>query len=102
MRAGDPQLRPMHLLLHPLPRPHRRSRMSVPSGVRGTVIGVGNEFRRDDGFGPAAVAPRAGRQARDGRLAAVDLRASDGEPTALLELWRDADLAVVVDAVQSN
>jgi hydrogenase maturation protease len=76
--------------------------MSVPSGDRCTVIGVGNEFRRDDGFGPAVVATLAGQRASDGRLAAVDLTTSDGEPIALLELWRGADLAVVVDAVQGD
>jgi hydrogenase maturation protease len=69
---------------------------------RRVVIGVGNEFRRDDGFGPAVVAELARRQAGDPRLAAVELRASDGEPTRLLDLWTGADLAVVVDAVRDG
>lgn len=63
-----------------------------PAGV--VVIGVGNEFRRDDGIGPrvlealrAAVPPW------------VRLVASDGEPVRLIEAWAGADLAIVVDAV---
>jgi hydrogenase maturation protease len=68
-------------------------------GGRRVVIGVGNDYRRDDGFGPAVVAALAGRQADDPRLAEVDLRVSDGEPTRLIDLWTGADLAVVVDAV---
>nr|BFE71859.1 hypothetical protein GCM10020092_051600 [Actinoplanes digitatis] len=63
------------------------------------VIGVGNDYRRDDGFGPLVVAGLAERQASDRRLAAVDLRVSDGEPTRLIDLWTGADVAVVVDAV---
>lgn len=66
---------------------------------RRVVIGVGNDYRRDDGFGPLVVAGLAGRQATDPRLADVDIRVSDGEPTRLIDLWTGAGLAVVVDAV---
>ncbi|GAB1646312.1 hydrogenase maturation protease [Krasilnikovia sp. MM14-A1259] len=66
------------------------------------VIGIGNEYRRDDGFGPAVVARLADLQESDPALAAVDLRASDGEPTRLLDLWTGTDLAVVVDAVRDG
>jgi hydrogenase maturation protease len=66
---------------------------------RRVVIGVGNDYRRDDGFGPAVVAALAVRQGFDPRLAAVDLQVSDGEPTRLIDLWTGADIAVVVDAV---
>jgi len=68
-------------------------------GGRRVVIGVGNDYRRDDGFGPLVVAGLAGRQATDPRLANVDIRVSDGEPTRLIDLWTGAGLAVVVDAV---
>jgi hydrogenase maturation protease len=56
------------------------------------VIGVGNEFRRDDGVGPAVA--RA--------LAASGVRAevSDGDPVRLMEAWEGADLVVIVDAVR--
>jgi hydrogenase maturation protease len=65
---------------------------------RRVVIGVGNEYRRDDGIGPAVVA----------RLRAlplppdVTLAVTDGESTRLLDLWTGADLAVVVDAVHTG
>ncbi|MFD2417081.1 hydrogenase maturation protease [Amycolatopsis pigmentata] len=58
------------------------------------VIGVGNEYRRDDGIGPAVATEIAGRD-----LPGVRAVVADGEPSALLEAWSGADLAVVVDAV---
>ncbi|MFE3077232.1 hydrogenase maturation protease [Nocardia tengchongensis] len=64
------------------------------SGPRAVVIGVGNEYRHDDGIGPA-VATELERLRLPGVLVAV----SDGEPTGLLDLWADAELAIVVDAV---
>jgi hydrogenase maturation protease len=66
------------------------------------VIGIGNEYRRDDGFGPLVVAAIAGRRDSDGRLAGVRLRVSDGEPAGLIEMWSGAGLAVVVDAVRDG
>ena len=74
--------------------------MSPGDRARRVVIGVGNEYRRDDGFGPLVIAELADRQIGDPRLAGVELRASHGEPTALLDLWTGAALAVVVDAVR--
>ncbi|MFE2752308.1 hydrogenase maturation protease [Actinosynnema sp. NPDC059335] len=56
------------------------------------VIGVGNEFRRDDGVGPA-VAREVGRRG-------VPADIVDGDPVRLVEAWAGADLAVVVDAVR--
>jgi hydrogenase maturation protease len=58
------------------------------------VIGVGNEFRRDDGIGPAVLSRLRGR-IPDG----VRLVTSDGEPARMIEAWTGASLAVVVDAV---
>jgi hydrogenase maturation protease len=59
------------------------------------VIGVGNEFRRDDGAGPAVVGRLRGRVPAE-----VELVITDGEPTRLIEAWTGAALAVVVDAVR--
>lgn len=73
--------------------------MTTHATGRCVVIGVGNDYRRDDGFGPQVVAALADRQAGDPRLSGVDLRVSDGEPTRLIDLWTGAGLAVVVDAV---
>jgi hydrogenase maturation protease len=58
------------------------------------VIGVGNEFRRDDGIGPEVVSRLQGK-VPDG----VRLLISDGDPTRMIEAWTGASLAVVVDAV---
>jgi hypothetical protein len=52
------------------------------------VIGVGNEFRRDDGAGPAVVA-----KLRDLASPGVELVTMDGEPTRLIEAWTGAALA---------
>jgi hydrogenase maturation protease len=60
------------------------------------VVGMGSEYRRDDGAGPAVavqVARRADGVADLGPIA---------DPLDLLGLWDDADLAVVVDAVHSG
>jgi hydrogenase maturation protease len=65
--------------------------------VRAVVIGVGNEFRRDDAAGPAVVALLAGR-VPDG----VILTVSDGEPIRLMEAWAGVPLAIVVDAVRAE
>ncbi len=66
----------------------------MTTGDRAVVIGIGNEFRRDDGAGPAVVSRLCGEVP-----AGVRLVVSDGEPAELLEAWAGADLALVVDAV---
>ncbi len=74
-----------------------RDEQSGRPGDRVVVIGIGNEFRRDDGIGPAVLARLRGRAP-----AAVELLVSDGEPAGLIEAWSGADLAVVVDAVRAD
>jgi hydrogenase maturation protease len=71
----------------------------VPGAARDpvVVIGVGNEFRHDDGIGPAVVDRLRGLVPPG-----VDLVTSDGEPTRLIEAWTGAALAVVVDAVRAS
>ncbi|MEU8511101.1 hydrogenase maturation protease [Kitasatospora sp. NPDC048722] len=66
-------------------------------GRRIVVIGVGNEYRRDDGAAVAVLADLAA-----GGLGADRITLCDGEPTRLMELWEGADLAVVVDAVHGH
>jgi hydrogenase maturation protease len=75
--------------------------MSRGSGRR-VVIGVGNEYRRDDGFGLSVAARLAELRRSDPWLSAVDVLACDGEPTRLINLWAGADLAVVVDAARDS
>ena len=64
--------------------------------VSTVVVGVGNEFRRDDGVGPAVVARLRGRD-----LPGVRLAECDGETGRLLDLWRDAHVVIIVDAVRT-
>lgn len=65
-----------------------------PTRRRVVVIGVGNPFRSDDGVGPAVAAV-----VRANAPPGVEVLLRDGEPTALLDAWADARLAVVVDAI---
>lgn len=64
--------------------------------ARIVIAGIGSEYRRDDGAGPAVAE----------RLAASSLGVGDvgplGEPLDLLGRWDDADLAIIVDAVRSG
>jgi hydrogenase maturation protease len=66
------------------------------------VIGVGNEFRRDDGAGPAVIARLRALQPDDVGLSGVTLGVSGGEPGRLIDLWQGAGLAVVIDAVRDT
>ena len=63
-----------------------------------TIIGVGNDLRHDDGFGPEVVAYLRGDPTLAGRCR---LAVTDGEPTRLIDLWQGAEVAVVVDAVRA-
>ncbi|MDT0449525.1 hydrogenase maturation protease [Streptomyces hesseae] len=67
-----------------------------------TVIGVGNEFRRDDGVGPVVVARLREGAARSGLPAGIRLVCCDGEPGRLIGLWEGAEMAVVVDAAHAH
>lgn len=71
--------------------------MTGEGGGRVIVIGVGTEFRCDDGAGPAVISRLCGTVP-----AGVELRCSDGEPTRLMEAWMHADAAVVVDAASGG
>jgi hydrogenase maturation protease len=69
-----------------------------PAAIRrAVVIGVGNEFRRDDGAGPAVVARLYGQVPKG-----TELVVSDGEPARMIEAWAGMPLAVVVDAVRAD
>ncbi len=65
--------------------------------ARVVVIGVGNRYRRDDGFGPTVIDAIAAELPPD-----VVVHESDGEPTRLLDMWDGADLAVVVETVRQG
>ena len=57
------------------------------------VIGLGNTHRRDDGVGPAVAAEVAADCPAGVRVVTCAV-----EPTAVLDAWDGADLAVVIDA----
>lgn len=57
------------------------------------VIGIGNDLRHDDGVGPA-VADEVVKICPPG----VRVLTCPAEPTALLDAWEDATLAVLIDA----
>jgi hydrogenase maturation protease len=61
------------------------------------VIGVGNALRGDDAAGLAVA-----RHVRAAAPAGITVLEHGGEPASLLELWRDAHAAVVVDAIDSG
>jgi hydrogenase maturation protease len=65
--------------------------------TRIVVIGVGHPYRRDDALGPYVV-----ERLRARGVGGVDLAVSMGETTELLDLWDDADLAIVVDAIRAD
>ena len=61
------------------------------------LIGIGNPFRRDDGVGRVIVRCLSGQLP-----AGVNLQEESGDGTELLEAWKGADCAILVDAVQSG
>jgi len=63
--------------------------VSTPGRI--VVVGLGNEYRRDDGFGPAVV------RALRGRLPAAAGVAVVADTVDLLTAWDGAHLAIVVD-----
>ncbi|WKV70562.1 hydrogenase maturation protease [Streptomyces sp. PCS3-D2] len=62
------------------------------------IIGIGNEFRRDDGAGWATIALLRARRARRPLPPGTELAQCDGDPGRLIGLWDGRALAVVVDA----
>jgi hydrogenase maturation protease len=56
------------------------------------VIGVGNEFRTDDGLGILAA-----REIRRRTYPGVEVLEAGGEGTALLESWKGYDHVLIVD-----
>ncbi|MEU2156073.1 hydrogenase maturation protease [Streptomyces sp. NPDC019396] len=74
----------------------------MQSEMRTVVVGVGNEFRHDDGVGWAVVNTLRNRASR-GRLASgTELRICDGDPVRLIECWDNAVLTVAIDAARAH
>src|SRR4030095_1665279 len=98
LRACDPKLRSLYLVRHPLPEAGGGPRVSVNAPAKVTlVIGVGNEWRRDDAAGLVVAAPLPRPPPPRGRA----IR-HEGEPLDLLEEWSGYAAALVLDAVSSG
>jgi hydrogenase maturation protease len=61
------------------------------------VIGIGNEYRRDDGAGLVAA-----RRLRDLRLPGVTVLERNGGTGELWELWQDPGPAILIDTMRSG
>lgn len=61
------------------------------------IVGIGNEFQGDDGVGPFVVQELRARELPGD---VVTFQCRDG--LALMELWRDKEMAILVDAVSSG
>lgn len=64
------------------------------------VIGVGNEFRGDDAAGLLVVQKLKGLQNSFSNK--ITFYEHNGEGTTLLELWQNADVVFLVDAIYSK
>lgn len=64
---------------------------------RALIIGVGNEYRRDDGVGVEIA-----RRIDELNLPSVRAIAHSGEGASLLERFGEADLVIIIDATQSQ
>jgi hydrogenase maturation protease len=62
------------------------------------VIGVGNQYRRDDGAGLVVAHALRERRLPDG----VRVMEHGGEGASLLDAWRGADIVILIDAVSSG
>ena len=58
------------------------------------VIGVGNEYRGDDGAGIIAT-----RKIRAMQLPGVEVRENPSDALALIDAWKGFDFVIVIDAV---
>jgi hydrogenase maturation protease len=65
--------------------------------VTSIVIGIGNEYRRDDGVGLVVADLLRSRVP-----AGVEVVGCELEPSRLIDAWEGAELALVVDAVHSG
>lgn len=66
------------------------------------VVGVGNEYRHDDGIGWVVVERLRERAERRPLPPGTTLATCDGDPGRLIALWEGAQLAVVVDAAHAH
>lgn len=75
----------------PVPQP------TSPPGSHIRVIGVGNEFRSDDGAGIFTA-----QLISENRLPGVEVIETFGEGVSLMSAWKEAAMVVIVDAIHSG
>jgi hydrogenase maturation protease len=61
------------------------------------IIGLGNEYRRDDAVGLVVA-----RRVREAAPESVRVLEESGEGAGLMESWQDADAVILIDAVHSG
>jgi len=61
------------------------------------VIGVGNDYRSDDGVGLAVV-----RTLKERALPGILCLESDGDGTTLIDTWSHASRVIIIDAISSG
>jgi len=64
---------------------------------RNLIIGIGNDFRGDDGVGIVIAA-----RLRERNISAFEIVEYGGEGTGLVTLWKGADKVIVIDATFSG
>ncbi len=70
----------------------------MPPGKSGTlIIGLGNQYRRDDAVG--LVVARYLKEQAPERVRVLE---GSSEGAALMESWKDADAVILIDAVHSG
>ena len=75
--------------------------MSESEGAPGRpptlIIGLGNEYRRDDAVGLVVA-----RRVREAAPESARVLEESGEGASLMESWQDADAVILIDAVHSG
>jgi hydrogenase maturation protease len=61
------------------------------------VVGIGNEYRSDDGIGLIVA-----RQIRERNIPSITIKEESGEGAALMEAWQGFQNVLLVDAVSSG
>jgi hydrogenase maturation protease len=110
MRAGDPELRSMHFVRHTFSESNNRTRIererihsamaitaTTDSPEKVLVIGIGNEFRNDDGVGMFVA-----RKLRKLNLSHIKAIEHSGEGGQLAELWKEKRNVILIDATASG
>jgi hydrogenase maturation protease len=79
-------------------KPSEGSKNLIENNLRMTLlIGVGNEFRSDDGIGLAVA-----REIYEKLIPSVTVKLESGEGVALMEAWQGFQDVMIVDAVSSG